>query len=256
MATAIGTPPQALLIAFCFGGVPTHEHRSRVKTPTARRPPAFPIYTLSAHCLSGSAAVAVLRPSRPTHDSLSLSPRTDVAAVARMGGAAPPAGPGEAAAEVTELELRIQLLGGYNINDNADLLAEILARLDGRSLAAAASVCRLWAAVARRDAVWEALCLRHVGPAPASPAAGPATRAVVAALGGYRRLYRLCLGPALDRLGRAGALARAHHLSLSLSLSLFSIDCYERLGGGGAAGRQQKQQPSSLLFLCKPVDVS
>ncbi|WVZ55834.1 hypothetical protein U9M48_006443 [Paspalum notatum var. saurae] len=180
-----------------------------------------------------------------------------------MGGAPRP---GEAAAaEVTELELRIQLLGGgaggYNINDNADLLAEILARLDGRSLAAAACVCRLWAAVARRDAVWEALCLRHVGPAPASPspspATGPATRAVVAALGGYRRLYRLCLGPALDRLGRAGALARAHHLSLSLSLSLFSIDCYERLGGGGgaAAGRQQ-QPPSSLLFLCKPVDVS
>uniref|UniRef100_A0A0E0KA13 F-box domain-containing protein n=1 Tax=Oryza punctata TaxID=4537 RepID=A0A0E0KA13_ORYPU len=161
---------------------------------------------------------------------------------------------------VTELELRMQLLGGggncYNINDNADLLAEILARLDGRSLAAAACVCRLWAAVARRDAVWEALCLRHVGPA-SGPTAGPATRAVVAALGGYRRLYRLCLGPALDRLGRGGgAIAHAHaraRLSLSLSLSLFSIDCYERLGGGGA-GRQP--QPSSLLFLCKPVDVS
>ncbi|RCV46103.1 hypothetical protein SETIT_9G505500v2 [Setaria italica] len=199
-----------------------------------------------------------------------------------MGGAASPPTrrPGEAA-EVTELELRIQLLGGggggggggvcYNINDNADLLAEILGRLDGRSLAAAACVCRLWAAVARRDAVWEALCLRHVGPAPpaAAAAAGPATRAVVAALGGYRRLYRLCLGPALDRLGRAGALAqaqaaRAHHLSLSLSLSLFSIDCYERLGvgvgggggGAGAAAGRQQQQPSSLLFLCKPVDVS
>lgn len=180
-------------------------------------------------------------------------------------------GVGEAV-EVTELELRIQLMdgGSYNINDNADLLAEILARLDGRSLAAAAGVCRLWAAVARRDAVWEALCLRHVGPAPSAAAAaavaGPATRAVVAALGGYRRLYRLCLGPALDRLAQAQAqAARAHHLSLSLSLSLFSIDCYERLGGGGGAagpsagagarGRQQ-QQPSSLLFLCKPVDVS
>nr|ACG27214.1 F-box protein GID2 [Zea mays] len=184
-----------------------------------------------------------------------------------MGGAGgAPRRPGE----VTELELRIQLPdggGGYNINDNADILAEILARLDGRSLAAAACVCRLWAAVARRDAVWEALCLRHVGPAPPAAAAGPATRAVVAALGGYRRLYRLCLGPALDRLAQAQAqAARAHHLSLSLSLSLFSIDCYERLGGGGGAagpsagagarGRQQQQQPSSLLFLCKPVDVS
>lgn len=182
-------------------------------------------------------------------------------------------GVGEAV-EVTELELRIQLMdggsGSYNINDNADLLAEILARLDGRSLAAAAGVCRLWAAVARRDAVWEALCLRHVGPAPsaaaAAAAAGPATRAVVAALGGYRRLYRLCLGPALDRLAQAQAqvqAARAHRLSLSLSLSLFSIDCYERLGGGGgpsagasAPGTGRRQQPSSLLFLCKPVDVS
>lgn len=167
---------------------------------------------------------------------------------------------------VVELELRMQLLvggGAYNINDNADLLAEILARLDGRSLAAASCVCRLWAAVARRDAVWEALCLRHVGGGggqPAAPAPGPATRAVVAALGGYRRLYRLCLGPALDRLGRAQAQARAH-LSLSLSLSLFSIDCYERLGGGGgggaaAAAGRPPAPPSSLLFLCKPVDVS
>ncbi|KAG8073855.1 hypothetical protein GUJ93_ZPchr0006g43353 [Zizania palustris] len=164
----------------------------------------------------------------------------------------------------TELELRMQLLVGgascYNINDNADLLAEILARLDGRSLAAAAGVCRLWASVAHRDAVWETLCLRHVGPA-SGPAAGPTTRAVVAALGGYRRLYRLCLGPALDRLGRGGgAFAHAHaraHLSLSLSLSLFSIDCYERLGGGGGGGSAgRKPQPSSLLFLCKPVDVS
>lgn len=181
-----------------------------------------------------------------------------------MGGAGgAPRRPGE----VTELELRIQLPdggGGYNINDNADILAEILARLDGRSLAAAACVCRLWAAVARRDAVWEALCLRHVGPAPPAAAAGPATRAVVAALGGYRRLYRLCLGPALDRLAQAQAqvqAARAHRLSLSLSLSLFSIDCYERLGSGGgpsagASAPGRRQQPSSLLFLCKPVDVS
>ncbi|CAM0871743.1 unnamed protein product [Alopecurus aequalis] len=168
-----------------------------------------------------------------------------------MGG--PPAPPRQ---EGATLELHVQLLGGggaYNINDNADILSEILARLDGRSLAAAASVCRLWAAVSRRDAVWEALCLRHVSPA-SGPSAGNATRTVVAALGGYRRLYRLCLGPALDRLGQAGALAHAQaraRLSLSLSLSLFSIDCYERLGGGG-----RQQPPSSLLFLCKPVDVS
>ena len=172
-----------------------------------------------------------------------------------MGG--PPAPPRQDDAALEELHVGG---GAYNINDNADILSEILARLDGRSLAAAASVCRLWAAASRRDAVWEALCLRHVGPA-SSAAGDAATRTVVAALGGYRRLYRLCLGPALDRLGgaQAGALAHAQaraRLSLSLSLSLFSIDCYERLGGAGGGGGRQQPPPSSLLFLCKPVDVS
>ncbi|RWV77130.1 hypothetical protein GW17_00062086, partial [Ensete ventricosum] len=131
----------------------------------------------------------------------------------------------------------------FSINDNVDLLAEILGRLDGRSLAVAGCVCRLWSAVGCRDSVWEAVCHRH-----AAGGSG-ATRSVVAALGGYRRLYRLCIGPALDRL--AGSDGAHLSLSLSLSLSLFSIDCYERLGG-----RQQQQQSASLLFLCKPVDVS
>ncbi|WOK92392.1 F-box protein SNE [Canna indica] len=139
----------------------------------------------------------------------------------------------------------------FSINDNVDLLAEILGRLDGRSLAASGCVCRVWSAVSRRDSVWEAVCHRHVA---GGAAAAGTTRSVVAALGGYRRLYRLCIGPALDRLAVGqGAAAAARHLSLSLSLSLFSIDCYERLGVGG--GRQQ-QRPASLLFLCKPVDVS
>ncbi|XP_064997882.1 F-box protein SNE-like [Musa acuminata AAA Group] len=132
----------------------------------------------------------------------------------------------------------------FSINDNVDLLAEILGRLDGRSLAVAGCVCRLWSAVGRRDSVWEDVCHRH-----AAGGSG-ATRSVVAALGGYRRLYRLCIGPALDRL--AGSDGAHLSLSLSLSLSLFSIDCYERLGGR----QQQQQQSASLLFLFKPVDVS
>ncbi|CAL9750865.1 unnamed protein product [Musa acuminata subsp. burmannicoides] len=132
----------------------------------------------------------------------------------------------------------------FSINDNVDLLAEILGRLDGRSLAVAGCVCRLWSAVGCRDSVWEDVCHRH-----AAGGSG-ATRSVVAALGGYRRLYRLCIGPALDRL--AGSDGAHLSLSLSLSLSLFSIDCYERLGGR----QQQQQQSASLLFLFKPVDVS
>ncbi|OAY71224.1 F-box protein SNE [Ananas comosus] len=153
--------------------------------------------------------------------------------------------------------------GGISINNNVDLLAEILGRLDARSLAVAARVCRLWAAVTRRDILWESLCLRRMP----SPSPSPATRSVVTALGGYRRLYRRCLGPALDRLdGRRTALNRwagepwPIHLdraeaqaqlsvSLSLFLSLFSIDCYERLGPA-------RQRPASLLFLCRPVDLA
>ncbi|KAJ4819588.1 F-box protein GID2 [Rhynchospora pubera] len=138
---------------------------------------------------------------------------------------------------------------GYNLNDNVDILAEIMARLDGRSLGVAACVCRLWSTVCKQDRVWEALCDRHV----IGGAGDPGTRSVVAALGGYRRLYRLCLGPALDRLTCSGETTNSDkqgwaHLSLSLSLSLFSIDCYERLEG--------KQRPASLLFLCKPVNVA
>ncbi|XP_074580387.1 F-box protein SNE-like [Curcuma longa] len=153
----------------------------------------------------------------------------------------------------------------FPINDNADLLAEVLGRLDGRSLAAAGCVCRLWNAVGRREAVWEAVCHRHVAVSGAAAAGG--TRSVVAALGGYRRLYRLCIGPALDRLAgvrrqgpavvsSASSSSAARRVSLSLALSLFSIDCYERLGGVGGRQQQQQQRPASLLFLCKPVDVS
>ncbi|WOL11663.1 F-box protein SNE-like [Canna indica] len=135
------------------------------------------------------------------------------------------------------------------ITDNADLMAEVLGRLDGRSLAAAGCVCRLWAAVSRRESVWEAVCGQHVA---GGAAAGAQARPVVAALGGYRRLYRLCLGPALDRLGAGGW--PAARLSLSLSLSLFSIECYER-----RLGRERGHPlPASLLFLGhgNPVDVS
>ncbi|KAG6493533.1 F-box protein SNE-like [Zingiber officinale] len=152
----------------------------------------------------------------------------------------------------------------FSINDNVDLLSEILGRLDGRSLAVAACVCSLWSAVGRREGVWEAVCLRHApfGKGAAETATVGSTRSVVAALGGYRRLYRLCIGPALDRLASGGggnvppSASSARHLSLSLSLSLFSIDCYERLGVGTAAAGGRQQKPASLLFLSKPVGVS
>ncbi|KAL7185941.1 hypothetical protein ACSBR2_027821 [Camellia fascicularis] len=151
----------------------------------------------------------------------------------------------------------------FCINDHLDILIEILKRLDGRSLGSAACVCRLWRSIARNDWLWEHLCFRHVSPPPVG------VRPVVAALGGYRRLYMVCLRPVLSRLSRMKKLRLGggggsgdwevvrrvwtRH-EVELSLSLFCIDYYERLGGGG--GRHGgDSSASSLMFLCKPVNV-
>lgn len=124
----------------------------------------------------------------------------------------------------------------FNLNDNVDVLAEILSRLDGRALGLAACVCRLWSSMCRQDAVWEQLCGGKVA---------EEEKSVVVALGGYRRLYRICVGPVQNRMqdvGRSRSIRWGRH-EVQLSMSLFSIDCYERLGCGSRG--------SSLMFLCK-----
>ncbi|XP_047938439.1 F-box protein SNE-like [Salvia hispanica] len=126
----------------------------------------------------------------------------------------------------------------FSINDNMDVLIEILKRLDEKSMGVAACVCRLWCALTRNDALWEHLCFRQLSP----PREG--VRTVVAALGGYRRLYTLCVKPVLTRLANANAKRTTHEVDLSLSL--FCVDYYERLFLAGAA-----TPPSSLIFLCK-----
>ncbi|GLT27446.1 hypothetical protein SLA2020_024430 [Shorea laevis] len=136
----------------------------------------------------------------------------------------------------------------FFINDHVDILVEVLGRLDGRSLCVAACVCRLWCTIARNDSLWEDLCFRHVSPPPSS------VRPVVVALGGYKRLYMACVRPVLNRLGRVRRAWTRDEVQLSLSL--FCIDCYERLGGVGGNGRLAGgDSPSSLMFLCKPVNV-
>ncbi|XP_059664502.1 F-box protein SNE [Cornus florida] len=142
----------------------------------------------------------------------------------------------------------------FCINDNLDVLIEILKRLDGRSLGVAACVCRLWSSVTRNDSFWEELCFRHLSPPPSG------VRPVVVALGGYRRLYMVCMRPVMSRLAKLGTggggesdLVRrvwTRH-EVELSLSLFCVDYYERLGGG----RLGDASASSLMFLCKPVNV-
>ncbi|GAB2274995.1 hypothetical protein Dimus_009763 [Dionaea muscipula] len=152
----------------------------------------------------------------------------------------------------------------FCINDHRDVLVEILKRLDARSLGVAACVCRLWCSITRNDAVWEHLCFRHVSPPPSSSG----VKTVVVALGGYKRLYMVCVQPALSRLDRRmkkqqqqlrvlGAAAGPGHDSevsrrvwrrhgAQLSLSLFCVDYYEKLGGRLG----DPSSASSLMFLC------
>ncbi|XP_076886692.1 F-box protein SNE-like [Bidens hawaiensis] len=143
----------------------------------------------------------------------------------------------------------------FCINNHLDLLIEVLKRLDGRSLSTAACVCRQWCAIARNDTLWEHLCFRNASPPPVG------VRPVVSALGGYRRLYMVCVRPVLSRLkrrrigGESEVVRRVwNRHEVDLSLSLFCVEYYERLlvGGGRVAG---DSPASSLKFLCMPVNV-
>ncbi|CAL9013562.1 unnamed protein product [Prunus brigantina] len=141
----------------------------------------------------------------------------------------------------------------FFINDHIDILVEILKRLDGPSLGVAACVCRLWSTLARNDSLWEHLCFRHVSSPPPS-----SVRPVVVALGGYKRLYRVCVRPVLSRLSDSDLVRRVWTRDeVQLSLSLFCVDYYERSGrlGGGGGGGGGDASASSLMFLCNTVNV-
>ncbi|KAH6764766.1 ADA2 2B [Perilla frutescens var. frutescens] len=133
----------------------------------------------------------------------------------------------------------------FSINDNLDILIEILKRLDDRSLGVAACVCRLWSALTRHDSLWEHLCFRRLSMSPPPP---NGVRTVVAALGGYRSLYMVCVKPVLRRLGDLERRLWTRH-QMDISLSLFCVDYYERLLLAATAG-SSPPPPSSLIFLC------
>ena len=132
----------------------------------------------------------------------------------------------------------------FQMNDHIDILIEVLKRLDGPSLGVAACVCRLWCTLTRSDSLWEHLCFRHVSSPPPS-----SVRPVVVALGGYKRLYMVCVRPVLSRLRNSHSELVWTRDEVQLSLSLFCVDYYERRLGGGATSA------SSLMFLCNPVNV-
>lgn len=139
---------------------------------------------------------------------------------------------------------------------NDDLLHEILKHVDAKTLALASCVNRRWRKAAGNQSLWESICTRFW---PATFSRPKQLQSVVAALGGFRRLYALCLHPLLLRSDFSPQNFAFPSLStcrkgaggpkwgsdeVHLSLSLFSIDCFERLG-------RRNYVPSSLPLLNK-----
>ncbi|KAI8007579.1 F-box protein SNE [Camellia lanceoleosa] len=150
----------------------------------------------------------------------------------------------------------------FCINDHLDILSEILKRLDGRSSApppaSAACGAPLPATTGSGSTSASATCLRRL---PDSgrwlpPRAGTrgSPRCVYVPFSPASRMKKLRLGGGggggeWEVVGRVWA-----RDEVELSPSLFCIDYYERLGGGG--GRHGgDSSASSLMFLCKPVNV-
>jgi len=110
---------------------------------------------------------------------------------------------------------------------NEDILVEVLKHLDAKSLAMAGCVNKKWKRAVETESLWEGVCRKQW------PAAGESQnmRSVVIALGGYRRFFLLCLRPLLYRSLPIRSSSSCNHDGLiPFSLSLFSMDCYERLG--------------------------
>lgn len=133
-----------------------------------------------------------------------------------------------------------------------NLLYEVLRRVDdGPTLAKAASVSRQWRRTAHDERIWELICTRHYHRSPTQ------LRAVVSALGGFRRLYSSHLWPLLKPAatssssspiaaaaaspwhclppapapppGAARSKARWGKDEVNLSLSLLSIKYFEKM---------------------------
>lgn len=132
-----------------------------------------------------------------------------------------------------------------------NLLYEVLRHVDdGRTLAKAACVSGLWKRTAQDERLWELICTRHYHRSPLQ------LRAVVSALGGFRRLYSSHLWPLLKPSssssssatappavsnwpclppapapppGSARSKARWGKDEVNLSLSLLSIKYFEKM---------------------------
>lgn len=144
---------------------------------------------------------------------------------------------------VVKLPSKVPVASVRHVEGNDDMLHEILKHLDAQTLASSSCVNRRWRKAAENQSLWENICARCW---PETFSRPQQLKSVVTALGGFRRLYTLCLHPLLPRSdippqqlpcpstspsvcnkGRVGS--NWGDDEFHLSLSLFSIDCYERL---------------------------
>lgn len=166
---------------------------------------------------------------------------------------------GDAAAGDAEAEMKKKIKVGDDDETSREaeavlldenLLYEVLRHVDPRTLAASACVSKQWKKTAEDERLWEMICTEHYAKDPLQ------LRAVVLALGGFRRLYSLYLWPLLKPsssssfaasqpsastwpclpLARIPAKAAAGSVKarwgkdeVNLSLSLLSIRYYEKM---------------------------
>lgn len=139
------------------------------------------------------------------------------------------------------------------VTNNVDILNEIFKHLDPNSLGKAACVSSKWRQATEEAALWEAICSRRLSPAFASPAPGR-LKSVVVAFGGFKRFYvnyvrKFPGGSGGPKVCTSASRKKWSKDEVYLSLSLFSIDCYERIAPKTSALCSSSSFAGSL---CKP----
>eukprot|EP00252_Welwitschia_mirabilis_P024855 TRINITY_DN7548_c0_g1_i1.p1 TRINITY_DN7548_c0_g1~~TRINITY_DN7548_c0_g1_i1.p1 ORF type:complete len:176 (+),score=23.60 TRINITY_DN7548_c0_g1_i1:194-721(+) len=137
-----------------------------------------------------------------------------------------------------------------------DLLREVFKYLDARSLCRSACVNREWRKAADDGRLWEKLCLQHW---PKTACRNNQLRSVVMALGGFKSLYFQSLRPLLypscsiknvpsNRSVRGLPPPCWGKDEVHLSLSLFSIHCYESINSSSALDNLSLQAAQHPIF--------
>ncbi|KAK4274650.1 hypothetical protein QN277_017844 [Acacia crassicarpa] len=130
---------------------------------------------------------------------------------------------------------------GGSVYFDENMLFEVLKHVDAKTLAVAGCVSKQWYKTAQDERLWELICSKQW----ANTGCGQhQLRTVVLALGGFRRLHALYLGPLSKPQGcstsssswapvpkviQSKPQSRLGKDEVHLSLCLMSISCYEKM---------------------------